>query len=73
MCNECNYVCVSLSHIEQMQNPVHIRAVGDDKFEAFIKASETFSVCCGRNIAFISESPSVGNDGSISTYKQWQM
>ena len=31
--------------------------VGDNKFEAVIKASESFSVCCGRNIAFISEIP----------------
>jgi hypothetical protein len=31
--------------------------VGENKFEAVIKASESFSVCCGRNIAFISEIP----------------
>ncbi len=28
-----------------------------NKFEAFIKSSETFTICCGRNIAFISERP----------------
>jgi hypothetical protein len=31
--------------------------VEGNKFEAFIKASETFTICCGRNIAFISERP----------------
>jgi hypothetical protein len=30
---------------------------GDHQFKAYIKASETFTVCCGRNIAFISELP----------------
>lgn len=41
--------------------------MGEDKFEAYIKSSETFSVCCGRNIAFISETPAnKGSGGSGS-------
>jgi len=45
------------SYAEQLQNPIHFEKLGEDKFRAVIKASETFSVCCGRNIAFISEIP----------------
>ena len=43
--------------IEQVQNPIHFKTVDGNKLEAFIKASETFTICCGRNIAFISELP----------------
>lgn len=43
---------------KQLQNPIHFERVSNTEFRAFIKASETFSVCCGRNIAFISEVPS---------------
>ncbi len=49
---------------EQIQNPIHITKVGENGFEAVIKASESFSVCCGRNIAFISEIPR--EDGTVS-------
>jgi len=48
----------SFGYEAQVQHPVHINAIGDGKFEAYIKASEMFEVCCGRNIAFISEVPS---------------
>jgi len=44
-------------YIEQVQNPIHFESIGDKKFKAFIKSSETFTICCGRNIAFISERP----------------
>ncbi len=43
--------------IEQVQNPIHFKVTEGNKIEAFIKASETFTICCGRNIAFISELP----------------
>lgn len=45
----------------QVQNPIHFETVNGNKLEAFIKASETFTVCCGRNIAFISELPIMTN------------
>lgn len=45
------------SCVEQIQNPIHFEKIGDGQFTATIKASESFSVCCGRNIAFISEIP----------------
>lgn len=48
--------------IEQVQNPIHFKSIGGKKFEASIKASETFTICCGRNIAFISERPDGNND-----------
>jgi len=57
---------------DQIQNPVHFELVkdGDDedvgeggeKFIAYVKASETVRVCCGRNIALISEEARVVND-----------
>jgi len=57
----------SFGYDKQLQNPIHITKVGEDKFEAYIKSSETFSVCCGRNIAFISETPAnKGSGGSGS-------
>jgi len=40
----------------QVQNPVHFEQNGANAFVAFIRASETFVVCCGRNIALISDS-----------------
>jgi hypothetical protein len=53
---------------EQIQNPIHLTKIGDDEFEAVIKASESFPVCCGRNIAFISEIPEEnGSAPSISS------
>eukprot|EP00551_Chaetoceros_affinis_P007135 CAMPEP_0203666460 /NCGR_PEP_ID=MMETSP0090-20130426/3486_1 /ASSEMBLY_ACC=CAM_ASM_001088 /TAXON_ID=426623 /ORGANISM="Chaetoceros affinis, Strain CCMP159" /LENGTH=660 /DNA_ID=CAMNT_0050530337 /DNA_START=229 /DNA_END=2211 /DNA_ORIENTATION=+ len=42
---------------KQVQNPIHFKVGEGNKIEAFIKASETFTICCGRNIAFISELP----------------
>ena len=54
--------------IEQLQNVVHLNKVGENEFEAVIKASESFSVCCGRNIAFISEIP--GIDSNTSTNRE---
>ena len=43
----------------QVQNMVHLEKTVDDggrtSLKAFVKARETFVVCCGRNIAFISE------------------
>lgn len=54
---------------DQIQNPVHFELVkgGEEeegKFVAYVKASETIRVCCGRNIALISEEPQrVVNDG----------
>jgi len=50
---------------EQVQHPVHIEAAGDGKFKAYIKASEVFQVCCGRNIAFISEIPNEKNNNKL--------
>ena len=42
----------------QVQNPVHLEKREDEfgrtSLHAYIKASETFVVCCGRNIAFVS-------------------
>lgn len=42
----------------QVQNPVYLEKTEDEfgrtSLHAYIKASETFVVCCGRNIAFIS-------------------
>jgi hypothetical protein len=55
--------CVS----EQIQNPIHLEKISDTEFKAVIKASESFSVCCGRNIAFISEVPSDKESGSLQT------
>jgi len=52
----------SFGYEAQVQHPVHIKAAGDGKFEAYIKASEMFEVCCGRNIAFISEIPNGDTD-----------
>ena len=54
---------------DQIHNPVHFESVGGDggevKFVAYVKASETVRVCCGRNIALISEEVArVVNDGS---------
>ena len=57
---------------DQIQNPVHFEVEsGDDddddgeeeKFIAYVKASETVRVCCGRNIALISEEAKVGDSG----------
>jgi len=42
---------------KQVQNPIHIKSTNGNTLEAYIKASETFTICCGRNIAFISELP----------------
>ena len=43
----------------QVQNMVHLEKTVDNQgkiiLKAFVKASETFTICCGRNIAFISE------------------
>ena len=43
----------------QVQNMVHLEKTVDKRgkttLKAFVKASETFVICCGRNIAFISE------------------
>ena len=43
----------------QVQSMVHLEKTVDDQgkttLKAFVKASETFTICCGRNIAFISE------------------
>lgn len=51
--------------LEKVQNPIHFKVIGGNKFEAFIRASETFTICCGRNIAFISELPKpMEGDGS---------
>ncbi len=51
------------SKLGQLQNPIHIKKTGNDTFEAYIKASESFKVCCGRNIAFISEVPTPVDHG----------
>lgn len=56
--------------IEQIQNIIHVELIGNRQFKAFIKATETFTVCCGRNMAFISELPrSSVDDGSSSNSK----
>ena len=54
-------LCIS----EQIQNPIHLEKINDTEFRAVIKASESFSVCCGRNIAFISEVPSDEKSGNL--------
>ena len=54
-----------LQLIDQLQNPIHFKKTGEDTFEAYIKASESFKVCCGRNIAFISEIPTPSDSGVI--------
>ena len=51
-----------------MQNPIHFtKGKETNTFEAYIKASETFTVCCGRNIAFISEAPHRKKSSSSSS------
>ena len=58
---------------DQIHNPIHFEEVTstDDssnvKFVAYVKASETVRVCCGRNIALISEEPVKNDSGEI----QW--
>jgi len=69
---------------DQIHNPVHFERVtnneeeeggGGGEFVAYVKASETVRVCCGRNIALISEEArvvdvddsSVHNDGKAET------
>lgn len=51
------YIQPPISMLEQVQNPIHFEKLSDTEFKATIKASETFTICCGRNIAFISEIP----------------
>jgi len=59
---------------DQIHNPIHFEKVtaseeeggidgGNPNFVAYVKASETVRVCCGRNIALISEEAMVDNDG----------
>ena len=46
---------------QQVQNPIHFEKItqahNDEKKKlvAYIKASEIFTICCGRNIAFLNE------------------
>jgi len=51
---------------KQVQNLIHFGySVDNGNFEAYIKASETFTVCCGRNIAFISEQPNTESSDQL--------
>ena len=68
---------------DQIHNPVHFESVTNDekgggggegteevKFVAYVKASETVRVCCGRNIALISEEAARNvDDGSSGNSK----
>jgi len=51
---------------DQLQNRLHFESItqdnGSKSFGAYIKASETVKVCCGRNMALISEDPISGDD-----------
>lgn len=56
---------------DQIHNPIHFEVPSEDErkdgmsFVAYVKASETVRVCCGRNIALISEETKV-KDGALS-------
>ena len=63
---------------DQIHNPIHFEMTsnsnreeeeGEEKFIAYVKASETVRVCCGRNIALISEEArhvdNVSNSGEV--------
>lgn len=54
----------------QVQNPVHLEKKTDEygrtSLHAYVKASETFVVCCGRNIALLSINGDAGEDGKPS-------
>ena len=60
---------------DQILNPVHFERVvtneegggGGGEFVAYVKASETVRVCCGRNIALISEEVRVVDDGNVNS------
>merc|ERR1712238_36172 len=56
----------------QVQNQIHIETSNErDGFHVHVKASETFVVCCGRNIAFFSErSKVVDNHGKKQLEKK---
>jgi hypothetical protein len=52
---------------DQIHNPVHFEKISNGGgFVAFVKASETVRVCCGRNIALISEESEVNDHGVVS-------
>ncbi|KAL3797718.1 hypothetical protein HJC23_000263 [Cyclotella cryptica] len=57
---------------DQIHNPIHFEEASPDekvngvKFVAYVKASETVRVCCGRNIALISEEVGLNSKGSSS-------
>lgn len=56
---------------DQIHNPIHFEeASAEDiakgvKFIAYVKASETVRVCCGRNIALISEETGIDENGLV--------
>ena len=56
---------------DQIHNPIHFEAPSEDgkkdgvPFVAYVKASETVRVCCGRNIALISEETEL-KDGVVT-------
>jgi hypothetical protein len=57
---------------DQIHNPLHFEVSSEEDrrngvpFVVYVKASETVRVCCGRNIALISEESAVGDDGVSS-------
>ncbi|KAL7517290.1 hypothetical protein ACHAWX_002221 [Stephanocyclus meneghinianus] len=57
---------------DQIHNPIHFEEASPEeklngvKFVAYVKASETVRVCCGRNIALISEEVELSTKGSAS-------
>ena len=51
---------------DQLHNPLHFEKSPDGSgFIAFVRASETVRVCCGRNIALIGEEPRRDENGKI--------
>jgi hypothetical protein len=40
---------------DQVQNRLHFERSSQEGFVAYVKASETITVCCGRNMAFFTE------------------
>jgi len=40
---------------DQLHNPIHFEESNNKTFVAYVRASETIRVCCGRNIALIGE------------------
>jgi hypothetical protein len=52
---------------DQVQNRLHFERSSQEGFVAYVKASETITVCCGRNMAFFTE-PS-NDTGSTESLK----